>query len=200
MIVGSTVVLCLHAWLLADEELLVPTVAGAAPAGAQDDVCDVVAVECARGSAVGVILSLSTGPADSVTQLVLPVPPTTVPCTDAASASDALRDAYALELGSTSRCVLSEDGAEGLTVQIEVARPAGVADLLKFAVACSVTCTPYCVVVGLALALAAHPQAHALAVMVEEKTRQSGLLPRCDFDIRTLGAPAGEHSPFGKLV
>ena len=54
--------------------------------------------------------------------------------------------------------------------------------------------------VGLALALAAHPEAHEFAVMVEEKTRQSGLLPRCDFDARTLGSASSGQCPLGKLI
>ncbi len=202
MLVGSTIVLCLYAWLLADEELLLPAVHEADLVGAQDDICDVVAVECA---ALGIRLSLAlstVGLADATMQLVLPVPSTNLPCSDAASASAILRDTYSLELGATSRCVLSTDGAESLAVQIEVAQPVGTLSILKFAVACAATCTPCCIAVGLALAVAAHPEAHALAVMVEQKTRQSGLLPRCDFDARTLANTRREEStsPIGKMV
>jgi hypothetical protein len=208
MLVGGTVVLCLYAWLLADEDLLLPAEerlpAEVAAAGEEDNACDVTAVECANDvtlSGFRVSLTLSAGVAGAATQLVLPLPPTAVvACTDPASAAAALRHVYSLEVGSTSRCVLRSGGPGGPAVQIEVARPVGTAAFVKFVLACAVTCTPCCVAVGLALALAAHPEAHALAVMVEEKTRQSGLLPRCDFDARALGSASSGPSPLGKLV
>lgn len=186
---------------LADEELLLPAVSAAFPAGEQDNVCELVAVECTDDvKGVRVSLSLRAGVAGAAAQLVLPLPPTDASCTDASSAAVALRDAYSLELGATSRCVLRDGGPKGLTVQIEVARPVGTAGAVKFVAACALTCTPCCVAVGLALALAAHPEAHALATMVEEKTRQSGLLPRCDFDSRSLGSATSGQSPLSKLI
>ena len=71
----------------------------------------------------------------------------------------------------------------------------------KFLAAACVTCTPCCVAVGLALALASSPHAGGIAQWVEERTRGAGLLPRCDFDTRHLAAAAGPppNDP-GKLV
>lgn len=171
------------------------------PAGEQDYVCELVAAECTDDlKGVRVSLSLRAGVAGAASQLVLPLPPTAAPCTAASNAAVALRDAYRLELGVTSRCVLRDGNPEGLTVQIEVARPVGTAGAVKFVVACALTCTPCCVALGFALALAAHPGAHALAVMVEERSRRSALLPRCDFDSRSLGSAASGQCPLGKLI
>lgn len=220
VLVGATVVLCLHSWLLADDERLLPAPPpGARPAGVQDDAaCDVVAAECdaAAGGVRLRLLLLGAPPPDggdggggqpqqASHELVLPLPPSAPPCSGGgAAAALALRDAFHLELGGGARCVLSSDGAGRLSVQIEAAIPAGSVALLKFAAACALTCTPCCVAVGFALALAAHPQAAGLAVLVEEKTRQSGLLPRCDFDARTLGGGGavgpGYDGQLGKLV
>eukprot|EP01046_Picozoa_sp_COSAG06_P073744 COSAG06_NODE_22203_length_731_cov_0.526899_1_plen_126_part_10 len=126
MLVGGTVVLCLYAWLLGDEELLLPAEewlpAEVAAAGEEDSACNVTAVECVNdvalsGFRVSLSLSLSAGVAGAAMQLVLPLPPTAVvACTDPASAAAALRHVYSLEVGSTSRCVLRSGGPGGPAV------------------------------------------------------------------------------------
>lgn len=195
VLIGSTVILGLHGWLLVGEELLLPAAESSALVDAHEVACDVLAAECQQPSGAGAaLLALQLGlPEGQEARLALPLPPG-IPCVNAPLV---LYAAFKLEISSegnaASHCVLGSDPAASgaaLAVRIEVTQPPESAALVKFSLACAVTCTPCCVAVGLALALAAHPQAAGLAVMVEEKTRQSGLLPRCDFDARTLGGGA----------
>ena len=167
MLVGGTVVICLIRGCSPTRSCCCPRalVVEAATVDEEDSACDVTAVDCANNDCQDQSLSLSA------VWRVLPRsrsyrfhPPLSWTA-DATSAAAALRHAYSW-VGPTARCVAwwrarCSRGAD------RGGPPVGTDALVKFVLACAVTCTPCRVAVGLALALA-HPEAHEFAVMVEE--------------------------------